>query len=338
MHAIVLLSYAYYVPLGHEYQVARLHDQAARRVKAASHKEALRIYETATEHGSKSAQSYLLLGLHQQRVGRVSVPREEHDYLEHSRESFMTGVLHNPHDAQLLQAWALLESKMGNMHRSVLLLRRAAHVADDRRKITGVLSWRVFREYLREHSKPHASEHRSLRLAPASSHLCRLSATLVLSRSSQTRSLALVDGGPAKSSQPPTHARSRCIPLQLRGLHLATLMSSAAWTHTQACRPHIHRSHSRLSKRYPRPGTLVQPWGTHVHASQLAGQPQPTALARGRCGTRAIRWFVGELAKHPPPNTTAHGSLLLLVGLLVAFYYVFWWVPATEVRLPERRK
>jgi len=152
MYVMVLLCYAYYVPLGHEYQVARLHDQAARRVKAASHKEALRIYETATEHGSKSAQSYLLLGLHQQRVGRVSVPREEHDYLEHSRESFMTGVLHNPHDAQLLQAWALLESKMGNMHRSVLLLRRAAHVADDRRKITGVLSWRVFREYLREHN------------------------------------------------------------------------------------------------------------------------------------------------------------------------------------------
>ena len=55
----------------------------------------------------------------------------------------------SPQDAKLLQAWALFESKHGNMDRAVRLLQRAAKV--DRAAI-GALRWKVFRSYNQAHN------------------------------------------------------------------------------------------------------------------------------------------------------------------------------------------
>ena len=91
--------------------------------------------------------SFLLLSLHHQRCGSKTK----------AREAFRAGLalrngesgLPTAEEARLLTAWALLESKSGNMHTAVLLLRRASHVE---REPSTVLSWRRFREYNRRHN------------------------------------------------------------------------------------------------------------------------------------------------------------------------------------------
>lgn len=146
----------YYVPMGRGC-TQRLHRQAARRVKHSAHISALRIYEACVTHGG-DGRSYLLLGLHQQRLGRVVASRGERDaFYAQARKVFSDGLICNPHDTNLLRAWGLLESKVGNMHRAVLLLRRAAQL--DREAVIRILSWRIFRDYLRKHNtlaRPHA--------------------------------------------------------------------------------------------------------------------------------------------------------------------------------------
>jgi hypothetical protein len=134
---------AYYLPLDGRRERAIL-DVARQRVCAAQHDQALRLYKSAAHH-SQSSRAYLLLALHQQRMGAPGK--------EGARQTFRRGVTlrsGTTAEAELFQAWALLESKDGNMHRAVLLLRRASQI--DRQRVQRLLHWELFREYIRRHN------------------------------------------------------------------------------------------------------------------------------------------------------------------------------------------
>jgi hypothetical protein len=141
---------SYYVPLGSQ-SVREIHKRAKRHVKQKSDDEALRLYQAATVHGQLS-QSFLLLALHHQRYARAAGAEDERQLaLDSARAAFRDGLVLRKQDessAALLQAWALLESKDGNMHRAVLLLRRASHL--DRERVRQAFSWKLFRDYIRE--------------------------------------------------------------------------------------------------------------------------------------------------------------------------------------------
>ena len=117
----------------------RLHTIAKSHIKVGNHQTALQCYQTAAEHGN-DRRSHLLLVLHMQRCGAPKT---------HTRDAFRCGLLSDPDDATLLQAWALYESKLDNMHRAVHLLRRAVRV--DRSAI-GALRWKKFKTYNRNHN------------------------------------------------------------------------------------------------------------------------------------------------------------------------------------------
>ena len=122
---------------------ARLLSLANVAVHRGDHRDALRCYETAVQHGCLS-RSHLLLALHYQRCGA---------HPEETRRAFRSGIakrtVDTQSDAQLLQAWALFESKHGDMHRAVRLLQSAARM--DRTAI-GAFRWKHFRLYNQAHN------------------------------------------------------------------------------------------------------------------------------------------------------------------------------------------
>ena len=129
---------SYYVPLSPRAE-SRLHAMGKQQLKLQQAEKALVYYSTAAEHGQLS-QSHLLLVLHLQRCGAP---------MELTREAFRRAVLFDPDGYQLVQAWALFESKHGNMKRAVHLLRRAAEIDSS---AIGALRWRRFREYCRTYN------------------------------------------------------------------------------------------------------------------------------------------------------------------------------------------
>ena len=123
---------AYYTPISQPAE-RRLQALAREAVVSGDHRAALQCYRTAALHGCDS-RSHLLLALHYQRMKRCA----DAEY------AFRNGVACDRENVQLLQAWALYESKNGNMKRAVRLLVRAA--ACDRSAI-GALRWKIFRSY-----------------------------------------------------------------------------------------------------------------------------------------------------------------------------------------------
>ena len=112
-----LVAAAYYVPIS-PLAEQRLHALGKQTVKQQRFDTAMTYYTTAAEHGHTS-RSHLLLVLHLQRCGAGQTQ---------TRDAFRQAVVNDRSNHQLLQAWALYESKHGNMHRAVHLLRRAAEM------------------------------------------------------------------------------------------------------------------------------------------------------------------------------------------------------------------
>ena len=131
-------AYALYVPISRPAET-RLHELGRCAIRQGNHDRALDCYSIAAAHGSE-ARSHLLLALHLQRCGRAS----------DAREAFRIGVQCDRNSGQLLQAWALFESRQGEMQRAVHLLRRAVRVD---RSVMGALRWWAFRNYNR-HNNP----------------------------------------------------------------------------------------------------------------------------------------------------------------------------------------
>jgi TPR repeat protein len=132
---LVAASAAYYIrisPLAEQ----RLHALGKQTIKQQQLETALTYFSTAAEHGNTS-RSHLLLVLHLQRCGAAP---------DKTRDAFRQAVMFDRSDHRLLQAWALYESKNGNMHRAVHLLRRAAEIDH---AALGALRWKRFREYCR---------------------------------------------------------------------------------------------------------------------------------------------------------------------------------------------
>lgn len=145
---------AYYVPLNQR-QTTAIHLSARRAIHHSADEQALSLYKSATAHGN-DARSYLLLALHHQRMGKLSrrptavdrAPPEITNYhRDAARNAFNAGLaLRSGNaviEAEILQAWALLESKCGNMHRAVLLLRRSAQLNPSR--VIQAFNWKLFR-------------------------------------------------------------------------------------------------------------------------------------------------------------------------------------------------
>ena len=61
--------------------------------------------------------------------------------------TFRNGIANNRDDFQLVQAWALYESKHGNMRRAVKLLQRAVSLDHS---ALGTLQWQRFKSYVRD--------------------------------------------------------------------------------------------------------------------------------------------------------------------------------------------
>ncbi len=159
---------SFYVQLS-AHGVSNLHAAANRATKARKHDEALALLQTAVRH-SGDGRSYLLLSLHHQRMGSRDGARSA------LRAGLVARGVHRAErddpgaqradEVELLQAWALLESKAGDMPRAVLLLRRASQL--DRRRVRAVLSWAIFREHIRQHNplaRPVRSTARAGRIA-----------------------------------------------------------------------------------------------------------------------------------------------------------------------------
>jgi len=132
---MVAQTSGYYVPIS-AFAESKLHVIARTAIKQSDHDAALQFYTTAVKHGHDS-RSHLLLALHMQRCGAPS---------DETREAFRRAVAFDRDNAKLLQAWALYESKAGNMHAAVHLLRRAAQVD---RSAMGALRWQIFRSFNR---------------------------------------------------------------------------------------------------------------------------------------------------------------------------------------------
>ena len=130
--SLLTTAQCYYTPISRPAE-RRLQALAREAVVNGNHRTALHCYQTATLHGS-DGRSHLLLALHYQRMKRGT----------DAEHAFRQGVAHDRDNVQLLQAWALYESKHGNMKRAVRLLVRAA--ACDRSAI-GALRWKIFRSY-----------------------------------------------------------------------------------------------------------------------------------------------------------------------------------------------
>ena len=133
---LLAASAAYYIrisPLAEQ----RLHALGKQTIKQQQDlKTALTYFSTAAQHGNTS-RSHLLLVLHLQRCGATP---------DTTRDAFRQAVMFDRSDHRLLQAWALYESKHGNMHRAVHLLRRAAEIDHS---ALGALRWKRFVEYCR---------------------------------------------------------------------------------------------------------------------------------------------------------------------------------------------
>ena len=158
---------ALYVPLN-QAQVRAIHTAARRQIRPGGDQEkALSLLTTASVHGH-SCRSYMLLSLHHQRVGRMA-QRAAHDASaddlsrEQARTAFRSGLAlrsgETEAEIELLQAWALLESNSGNMHRACFLLRRAAQLERVghiqlacNSPARAAFQWAQFREYIRSHN------------------------------------------------------------------------------------------------------------------------------------------------------------------------------------------
>ena len=135
---VLIGAHALYVPISRPAET-RLHELGRSAIRQGNHDRACFCYSIAAAHGSE-ARSHLLLALHLQRCGRAS----------DAREAFRIGVQCDRNSGQLLQAWALFESRQGEMQRAVHLLRRAVRVD---RSVMGALRWWAFRNYNR-HNNP----------------------------------------------------------------------------------------------------------------------------------------------------------------------------------------
>ena len=131
----VTVSRGYYVPISPSAE-HRLHALGKQTVQKRQLDMALTYYRTAAEHGQSST-SHLLLVLHLQRCGACT---------DETRQAFRRGIEFDRSSHRLLQAWALYESKHGDMHRAVHLLRRAAGIDHS---ALGALRWSRFRDYVR---------------------------------------------------------------------------------------------------------------------------------------------------------------------------------------------
>lgn len=110
-----------------------LHRIARRAMLSGNAHDAQKAHDLAIANWG-SSRSYLLQALFQQRFG------SEHT----ARYTFQTGIAAHPHDASLMQAWGLFESKHGQLNRAIRLLKRAVTLDPE---LSPVLSWRPFRAH-----------------------------------------------------------------------------------------------------------------------------------------------------------------------------------------------
>jgi len=108
-------------------EVARLHYAAWRNIKQDKLERARLLYQKALDFGDH-ARTFLLWALLEQRAG---CPDE-------SRRVFRAGVERHRMDPSLVQAWGLLESKLGQARCATLLLKRCCALNPESR----VLRWR----------------------------------------------------------------------------------------------------------------------------------------------------------------------------------------------------
>ena len=145
--ALAAVAAAYQLPLlpdrlvtrgtvGHEpppitKKARRLHKVARAAVKRGEWNDALQCYAAAVED-SGAARAFLLLALHLQRLNDHAA----------ARAAFSSGVVADRTDGQLMQAWALFESKYGSMARASSLIKRAVKLDPS---LKAVLRWDMWR-------------------------------------------------------------------------------------------------------------------------------------------------------------------------------------------------
>lgn len=125
-----------------ELRIARLHSSARKAIKKGRLESARNMYGHILHQfpqpsftGTKDmAQTYLLLALLEQRTGNY----------DGARAAFEEGIRKMPwHSAQLLQAYALFESRQGDMQHALQLVR---HAVTKDPSLKPVLRWRMFKE------------------------------------------------------------------------------------------------------------------------------------------------------------------------------------------------
>ena len=115
-----------------------IESNALRAVRRGYWEDALELYTLAAEK-SGAGRSYLLLALHLQRRGADA---------ESTRDAFATGVRRDRTCAQLVQAWALFESRQeGRIGTAINLLERAVQLDPS---LSKVLHWKRFRNHHRQ--------------------------------------------------------------------------------------------------------------------------------------------------------------------------------------------
>ncbi|CAM9222526.1 unnamed protein product [Phaeothamnion confervicola] len=134
-------DFTHYRPIEREaapdLRVARLHLSARKAIKRGRPVWARSFYELVMYHWNERpcdcalAQSYLLLGLLEQKEKRP----------HNARAAFREGCARCPRCARLYQAWALFESKQGNLRRARQLIERAVRLDAS---LKDVLRWRIF--------------------------------------------------------------------------------------------------------------------------------------------------------------------------------------------------
>lgn len=107
-----------------------LHNLANRAIHTGAFTEAVKLYDIAISKNA-NPRTFLLKALLLQREGRW----------EAARGVFREGNRRFPTDGQLLQAWGLMESRMGDAMVAVRLLRRCVVVDDS---LAPVLNWKRF--------------------------------------------------------------------------------------------------------------------------------------------------------------------------------------------------
>ena len=158
-----------YTPLSNVAE-SYLHARARAAVHASDYQSAQKFLQVAADHG-ESGRSHLLLVLHLQRMQRHG---EDAGMVTNDMvaATFRNGIANNRDDFQLVQAWALYESKHGNMRRAVKLLQRAVSLDHS---ALGTLQWQRFKSYVRDTNPLARPSKRECRRVPTPSALTRMS-------------------------------------------------------------------------------------------------------------------------------------------------------------------